>query len=139
MRFKQQASKASIPQVNLVPMMDVLMSVLIFFIVTSTVFTGQQLGSIQVPVGGKGVKSETLEPLVVGIDRNGKLLIANQEVTITELTKQMEAYLAKKPGGEVVVKADKELAYEKVTQLLKKMSKIGGDRILLAIEKNSKK
>lgn len=136
MNFKQRQKKASIPQVNLVPMMDVLMSVLIFFIVTTTVFTGQRLGNIEIPGVGGGSRPETVDPLIVGLDRQGNLIIDNQTVEQSELVARMETYLSQNPEGTIVVKADRQLPYRQVTQRLKEMAAVGGDRVLLAVEKN---
>ncbi|MEM6424137.1 MAG: biopolymer transporter ExbD, partial [Cyanobacteria bacterium P01_D01_bin.128] len=43
MRSRKQRPASRVPEVNLVPMMDVLMTVLTFFIIISMSLTGQQL------------------------------------------------------------------------------------------------
>ncbi|MBE9117144.1 biopolymer transporter ExbD [Lusitaniella coriacea LEGE 07157] len=136
MRFRNRQT-SSVPEVNLVPMMDVLMSVLTFFIITSMTLTGQRLGNINLPNAGSGggAIQEKVQPLVVGLDKEGAILIDNQAISEAELAEEMQAYLAEKPDGKIVVKADRVLAYKDITQLLKKMAAIGGDRVSLAIQK----
>ncbi|MGD2183351.1 ExbD/TolR family protein [Lusitaniella coriacea] len=136
MRFRNRQTP-SVPEVNLVPMMDVLMSVLTFFIITSMTLTGQRLGNINLPSAGSGggAIQEKVQPLVVGLDKEGTILIDNQAISEAELAEEMQAYLAEKPDGKIVVKADRALAYKDITQLLKKMAAIGGDRVSLAIQK----
>lgn len=130
------------PEVNLVPMMDVLMSVLTFFVLTSMTLTGQRIGSIDLP-GLSGAELDTSgekiqkveELLVVGLNRQGEILLDNQVISVPQLSEKMQAFLTQNPQGSVVLKADRELPYEEVVKLLKEMSKIGGSNVSLAIER----
>lgn len=143
MRFQRQHSSSSVPEVNLVPMMDVLMSVLIFFIITATVFTGQKLGNVELPEVEGSVaqarqdKQNQIEPLIIGINREGQIILAGKKIEEAELEDKMQSYLGQNPDGRIIVKADRKLPYQQVTQLLQKMGEIGGDRVLLALQKNN--
>jgi biopolymer transport protein ExbD len=75
-----------------------------------------------------------VEPLVVGINRQGQVLLNNQAITDTQLAQQVTDYLNKHPKGSVVLKADKGLQYEKVVQVLGTLQEIGSDRVSLAVE-----
>ena len=130
------------PEVNLVPMMDVLMSVLTFFVLTSMTLTGQRIGSINLPslsgaeLDTSGEKIQKVEELlVVGLNRQGEILLDNQVISVPQLSEKMQAFLTQNPQGSVVLKADRELPYEEVVKLLKEMSKIGGSNVSLAIER----
>jgi biopolymer transport protein ExbD len=137
MRFKNQQRGSSIPEVNLVPMMDVMMSVLTFFIITSMTLTGQRLTNVNLPgAGAGGSEQEAQEPLVVGLNRQREILLDNKAVNETQLAEKMQAYLAQNPEGSMVLKADRELPYEEVEKVLKQMGKIGGSRVSLAIERS---
>ena len=133
MRFRRQLDSS--PEVNLVPMMDVLMSVLTFFIITSMTLTGQRLGDIALPEAGGGVETDETDPLIVGLTKSGEILIRNQLVSEDEMAQQMQSYLLTNPSGTMIVKADRELVYQEVSQLLQKMAQIGGERVSLAIER----
>lgn len=125
------------PQINLVPMLDVLMSVLTFFILTSMVLTGQRLSDIILPGTQSGAKQKEEKPLIIGLDKQGKIAIEdNKAASPADLEKTMNAYLEKNPGGTVILKADRELSYQNVDRLLKEMAKIGGENVSLAIERN---
>lgn len=136
MRFKKQQG-SSIPEVNLVPLMDVLMSVLTFFIITSMSLTSQRLGNINLPGAGAGVSEQKIpEQLIVGLDKQGKLLLKDKTITNAELAKEMGSFLAENPEGAVVLKADRELPYQEVVKVLKEMGKLGGDRVSLSITRS---
>jgi biopolymer transport protein ExbD len=137
MRFKNKYKDSRIAELNLVPLMDVLMTVLTFFIIVSMTLTSQQGGlDIELPTteAEAGVsKQKTPDPLFIGIDKDGKILMLNQTVTKEKMAQEIQAYLAAKPEGAVILKADRKLTYEKVIEILGDMKDIGGDRVSLAI------
>ncbi|WP_199303222.1 biopolymer transporter ExbD [Oscillatoria sp. FACHB-1406] len=124
------------PQINLVPMLDVLMSVLTFFILTSMAMTGQKLGDILLPGTESGAKAKEEKPLVIGLQKDGKVLLeGNPQAGQADIEKAMKAYIEKNKDGTVILKADRELSYQEVDNLLKRMMKIGGGNVSLAIER----
>lgn len=137
MQFRTKRKGSLVPEVNLVPMMDVLMSVLTFFIITSMTLTSQRLGNISLPGAEAGVNEQkAAKQLVVGLNKQGQILLDNKTTTRVQLAIKMRSFLQENPQGVVVLKADRDLAYQDVMQLLKEMGDIGGDRVSLSITKN---
>lgn len=137
MRFSRRNSASKIPEVNLVPMMDVLMTVLTFFIIISMTLTGQGIIGVDLPEAeqsGSGAGEDEVAPLVVGLNRDGEILLAEQTLTLAELNAEVISYLNENPAGTVRIKADRALQYEAVENLLSALQDIGGNRISLAIE-----
>ena len=136
MRFKSQQKSSQMPEVNLVPMMDVIMTILTFFIIVSMTLTNQQnVINVTLPSAGNGLSEQkTPEPLVVTINQQKQLFLGKQPISEAQLAEPMKAYLQQHPQGAVVLNADRKLPYEQVVQLLGKMRDIGGDRVSLAIE-----
>jgi biopolymer transport protein ExbD len=131
-----------ISELNLVPMMDVLMAVLTFFIVISmTLSAGQNVLGVRLPETDDGTtpvaKVKAPEPLIVGLKPQGQLVIANKPVDATQLEVQLTQYFKKSPKGFVVLQADGRLSYEKVAKVLGQIRDIGGDRVALAVDKES--
>lgn len=138
LKSRFRASKSQMPEINLVPMMDVLMTILTFFIIISMTLTAQQQAvNINLPSTNAGANElKTPDPLVVGLTKQGRIAIANNPVTEAQLSQKMQAYLQTNPNGAVVLKADRQLSYEQVVQVLGKMRDVGGDRVSLAIDRN---
>jgi biopolymer transport protein ExbD len=135
MRFKSQQQSNQLPEVNLVPMMDVVMTILTFFIIVSMTLTRFESVDVPLPSADAGTSSEQpVEPLVIGLNRQGQAVISNAPVTDAQMAEQVVDYLNKNPKGVVVLKADKSLAYEKVVQLLGTLRDVGGDRVSLAVD-----
>lgn len=137
---RRRQLNSQIPEVNLVPMMDVLMTVLTFFIIISMSLTGQQLLNVRLPqsVEGDGAVEETqiaqIDALVVGLDRDGQTILDNEPVNFNQLSQQVRSYFAQNPNGKLVLKADRELTYSQVSGLLTDLRAIGGNRVSLAVE-----
>ncbi len=143
MRFKTQQKNSQPVDVNLVPMMDVLMTILTFFILVSMTLTGQQnaleviLPSTQ--AGTTEVKAP--DPMIVVLNTQGQIAVQTDtsqtnSVTETELAQQMQSYLTQNPQGVVLLKADRKVSYEQLAKLLGTMQQVGGERVSLAIESN---
>ncbi|NCJ07344.1 biopolymer transporter ExbD [Synechococcales cyanobacterium C] len=133
MRFKKQSSP--LPEVNLVPMMDVLMTILTFFIIISMTLTSQQTLNINLPGVGSGSSAQNQpDPLVIGLNGQRQILLEGRIVNEAQLADQMLALWQRHPDRPVILKADKQLDYREVAQLLKRLRDLGGDRVSLAIE-----
>lgn len=141
MRFKQRDEQSGIPELNLVPMLDVLMTVLTFFIIVSMTLNGQQLLKVRLPGAGTGV-DESGQPvttiktkaLIIGLNENNELLLDNHVSDLGELSQRMRKFLAENPEGIVILKADRELPYEQVAKTLLDLRNIGGERVSLAVQ-----
>jgi biopolymer transport protein ExbD len=127
-------------EINLIPMMDVLMAVLTFFIVISmTLSTGQNVIGVNLPRTDNGAKSSAKdakapEPLMVGMNKQGQIMLKNKPVEAAQLDTELQAYFQKSPEGVVVFQADKTLTYEKLAKVLGQIRAIGGDRVALAVD-----
>jgi biopolymer transport protein ExbD len=141
MRLKRRNHHTPVTEVNLIPMMDVLLTVLTFFIIISmTLSTGQNVLGVNLPKTQDGSTqstpdSKTPDPLTVGINPKGEVVIANKTIEPAQLQSMVKAYFDKSPQGFVVLQADRTLAYEKITKVLGQVRAVGGDRVALAIDK----
>jgi len=125
------------PEVNLVPMMDVLMTILTFFIIIAMTLTTQQTVNVTLPSANAGaVELKESDPLIIGLNLQGEILLDSKTVSQAELSQRMQSYLTQNPKGAVILKAADKIPYEQVVKLLGTMRDVGGDRVSLAIEAN---
>ncbi|NJL84813.1 MAG: biopolymer transporter ExbD [Leptolyngbyaceae cyanobacterium SM1_1_3] len=140
MGFSKKRPGSQIPEVNLIPMMDVLMTVLTFFIIISMTLTGQQVVNVDLPEsitqGPEDAKLPAAEsqPLVVGLSQNNQIILDDEAVNLTQLAQQVRAYGAENPDGQIILKADKTLPYSQVAKLLNDIRDMGANRVSLAVE-----
>ncbi len=138
MPLKNRNRDSQVPEVNLVPMMDVLMTVLTFFIIISMTMSGQAILGIQLPE----VESEDIEDvvaelpdetLIIGLTPTGELVLEDQTLSVEEVSDRVLAYLSESDERAVILKADRDLTYEDVAEILAALRDVGGDRIYLGI------
>lgn len=144
MKFKSQNRSSQMPEVNLIPMMDVIMTILTFFIIVSMTLTNST-GSVKVQLPGSGQGSSSaddkkVDPQVIKIDAQGKLYLVgsgagSQEIPVTleQIEPQVRTYLQQNAKGMVLINADRTLPYDNVIQILMKLKAVGGDRVSLGV------
>lgn len=123
------------PEPNLVPMMDVVLTVLMFFIVLSMAPKAKMIKNVALPSADRGKVEEVMpNPMIIGINKQGQNLVDNQPIDDLALANKVVEYLNNNAKGAVVLKADKALPYEKVVKTLGLLRDVGGDRVSLALE-----
>lgn len=137
----RRRSPSRIPQVNLVPMMDVLMTVLIFFVIISMGLTGIQVNGVILPrsvdstdqaLTPQGTESQ---PLVIGLTAEKALVLEGEPTDLNQLAPVIQAYFADNPDGSLLLKADRSLPYRDIATLLSELRRVGGRRVSLAVDK----
>jgi biopolymer transport protein ExbD len=138
MRSRLKEKSSQMPELNLVPMMDVIMTILTFFIIVSMTLTNQQrVLNVNLPsTNAAGSTAKSPESMVIGLNTQNQIIFREKPIAETELAQQMQDYLTKNPQGAVLLKADRKVPYEQLAKLLGTMQKIGGERVSLAIETN---
>lgn len=136
MRFRQRED-TGIPEIDLIPMLTVMMGVLAFFVVISVSLGSEQQIEVDLPPERRESPppADALsDPFIVEIDATGQRLLNGSPLPPEQLAQQIRAYLARNPERTVYLVPSKDLPYEQVMQFLGEMRAIGGDRISLALE-----
>lgn len=135
MRFKQQQS-SKLPQVDLIPMLNVMMGILAFFVMITMTLGSEKLIEVQLPAEQQDDSPPPLpaDPFIVQLVGENQVQLNGQPVEVEALEGQMEAYLSRNPDNIVFLLPNQDLPYEQVMQFLGEMRLVGGDRVSLAIE-----
>ncbi len=129
-----------IPEVNLVPMMDVLMTVLIFFVVISMGLTGVQINGVILPRSVSNTdeqitdNTDEAKPFVIGLTAQKELILDGETVQLRNLSPRLKTYFQENPNGSIMLKADRTLPYDDIANLLDELRGIGGRQVSLAVE-----
>lgn len=135
MRFKSKAAPPP-PQVDLIPMLTVMMGILAFFVVVTLTLGSEKLIDVQLPAEQPDAAPPSLpaDPFIVQLVGENQVQLNGQPVEVDALKGQMEAYLSRNPDNIVFLLPDQDLPYEQVMQFLGEMRSVGGSRVSLAIE-----
>lgn len=117
-------------EINVTPMADVIVVLLIIFMITVPALSNDP--SVTLPDAINGGKQET-EKLVVTLDRDGDVRIGNREVTEPELLGRLQAGLLELSEADriVYVRADEALPYSQVERVLDLSRQAGAEQVAL--------
>ena len=117
MAFKTQESQETMSEINVTPLVDVMLVLVIILIVTAPLVT--QSVHVNLPKTVTTTPDTKDEPLQVSIDAAG--VIKLNETTYADfnaLEKALKDELAKNPEAAVQLHADQTVVYEKVAKLM---------------------
>lgn len=136
MRFAQRES--IIPEINLIPMLNVMMGILAFFVMITMTLSKQKSLEVQLPQEASGQSEIQLSDLknqfVVELDEKGQASQDKQPISNQALQTEIRQYLQENSEGNVFLKPDPKLSYETMMQKLDLMRAAGGERVSLIIE-----
>jgi len=132
-----QNNPAEEVQIQIIPLIDVVFCILVFFILASLQFTRQQSINIDLPQANtatSGVQPDTQrEILPVTIDAVGQIYVEKNPVQREQLGGILKNYLTENPKGTLVLYASRSATYNDVIEILDLLRQVGGDRVSLAI------
>ena len=133
MTFDQGSSgRGSISDINVTPLVDVMLVLLIIFMVTAPIL--QQGVSVDLPKVSAGPLTGQEEQLVVNVAKGGGLYLNDTAMTLDQLTGKLRAIAAARPDRQVYVRADQAVPYGQVMQVMGALHDAGLVRVGLVTE-----
>lgn len=112
---------------NVVPLVDVMLVLLVIFIVTAPLLT--HAVKIDLPKASSSANITKPEHIEFGIREDGSLFWSGDQVALDALSARFAQEAAKQPQPEVHIRADRHAHYEKVAQVMALAAKAGLVRI----------
>ncbi len=117
MAFKTQDSGDAMSEINVTPLVDVMLVLVIILLVTAPLLT--QSVHVKLPKTVTTTPDVKDEPLQVGIDAAGAVTLNKTPYAdLAALEKALKDEVAKNPETKVQLFADKAVVYEKVAKLM---------------------
>ena len=114
-------------EMNVVPLVDVMLVLLVIFIVTAPLLT--HAVKIDLPKASSSVNITKPERIDFGIREDGSLFWSGEPVAMAVLPQRFAAEARKQPQPELHIRADRHVYYEKVAQVMALAAKAGMVRI----------
>jgi biopolymer transport protein ExbD len=125
--FDSSKGAAPMAEINMVPLIDVMLVLLVIFIITAPLLT--QAVKLELPKATSQVNDLKPEKIDFAIDAAGALYWNGETVTRAEAQQRFAAAGAKSAQPEVHLRADQGVAYRYVAQTLADSSKAGLTKI----------
>jgi biopolymer transport protein ExbD len=135
MRFRARAFREE-PEINFIPLIDVLLVILIFLIVTTT-YTRQSELQINLPTADSAKAPDRTDQIDIAIDATGNYVVNRTAVTYS--TRDALAGELKRAAGEtkdpvIVISADAQASHQSVIRVMEAAQFAGYGRITFAIQ-----
>ena len=131
---RRRGRKPVMAEINVTPMVDVMLVLLIIFMVSAPLLT------VGVPLDLPQTQAKSLEqdktPLQLSVDIKGKIFINDTEVSMAELIPKLKAITDARGGMDerIYMRADKKADYGTVAKVMGQLSGAGFKRLALVTE-----
>jgi biopolymer transport protein TolR len=122
-------------EINVTPMVDVMLVLLIIFMVSAPLLT------VGVPIDLPQTQAASLdaadkEPLAVSVNTKGQVFLQNSEVQLDELVPKLRAITEARGGNDerIYVRGDRSVDYGTVMRVMGRLSVAGFRRVALVTE-----
>ena len=123
------------PEINLVPLIDVILVLIIFFVVTAT-FDARSVLKLQLPKAtGEPAAADSQRPLAVLINADGRYFVDDREV-LRDDVESLKATLAEVAGSDrnrkVLLRADARTPHQAVVTAYDALGQLGFREVMIA-------
>jgi biopolymer transport protein TolR len=122
-----QRNGATIAQINVTPLVDVMLVLLVIFMVTAPII--QQGVQVNLPAARSSAIPGTEEHLVVTVAKNGRIYLNDNVMTPSELGAKLRAIVKSQPSKQVYLRADQDVRYGLVMQTIAEIKQAGIERL----------
>ena len=114
--FNDNGQQGPMADINVTPMVDVMLVLLVIFIITAPLFT--HAIKLDLPSAQSQPAPEKPETITLAINAEGKLFWNNNPVGMDQLASRFATESQKKPLPELQLRADKSTRYEVIAQVM---------------------
>lgn len=124
------------PGIQLAPLVDVLLLLLIFFLLTWNAARNENELDVKVPKASAAKEnSQPLGPVVVNIKTDGNLVVNRRPLSASELSELLKSLVQLSPEQAVVIRGDEAGAYKNVIGVLNICTEAGITNVAFATAK----
>jgi biopolymer transport protein TolR len=127
MDASSQRDSTAIAQINVTPLVDVMLVLLVIFMVTAPII--QQGVQVNLPQAKAGAIAGTEEMLIVTISKNGKVYLNDNPMSLPELGDKLRAIRKLQADKQVYLRADQDVRYGLVINTIAEIKQAGIERL----------
>ena len=131
-RSRGRARRAPMSEINVTPLVDVMLVLLIIFMITAPLLVAGV--PVDLPESRAGALDQQATPVQIALDRNGGIFIDDVAVTNAQLPGRLAAIAAEPAppeGRRIYLRADRSLDYGRVMRVMGELNRAGLNRVAL--------
>jgi biopolymer transport protein ExbD/biopolymer transport protein TolR len=126
-RLERNAGATPIADINMTPLIDVMLVLLVIFMITAPLMTSSL--RLELPKSDAAQPSDTPQFVTVAIDQDGSVLFDGETVDAAALAARIGAAARANAQTEVQLRADRRVPYGRVAELIGVVQKAGLNRV----------
>lgn len=123
MSFSSSDGDDVLSEINVTPLVDVMLVLLVAFIVTAPVMTNAI--SVNLPKTVATKPTEQLKPVTLSIDAKGDVYVDKDQVPLTELESKLKTIYQQRPEQVFHLSSDDEVNYGSVAKVMAVVERVG--------------
>jgi len=126
-RLERTPGAQPMSDINMTPLIDVMLVLLVIFMITAPLMTSSL--KLDLPKTDAAQPSDTPQFIAVALDRDGHYFFGDEVVDAAAFASRVAAAARRNPQTEVQLRADRNVAYGRVAELIGIVQKAGLTRI----------
>lgn len=122
------------PRIEIIPMIDVIFFLLVFFLLFSTLKTAQTGVEVELPRTVNMGQTEQ-NTIVISITKEKRVYFGQDSVGLEELERKVSRELQRDPGSRFVVKPDAAVSYDELVKVMDVLAGAGVKQPLLGVDR----
>ena len=123
---------APLAEINVTPMVDVMLVLLVIFMVTAPLLT---VGvPLDLPKTRAATIAEPKPPVILSLNREGEVFIANERIELGDLDQRLAELATEDPSRIVYVRGDQTIRYAQLMDALGRVNRAGFAKVSLVAE-----
>ncbi len=131
-RLTRPQGQRPFSDINMTPLIDVMLVLLIIFMVTAPLLTSRL--PLDLPKADAPAAATPPAALQVALRADGRVYLDEQESTLAALASRAAAVARQRPDTEVQLRADQSVAYGRVAELIGVIQQAGLQRVAFVTE-----
>ncbi|MDZ8053641.1 MAG: ExbD/TolR family protein [Aulosira sp. ZfuVER01] len=123
------------PQINIVPMIDVIFAILTFFIMSTLFLTRSESLPVNLPKAATAKQQQIPTKITITVDDKGIVSLNRQPTTIDALTEQVRSLVGANPEALVIINADENIGHGQVVAVMDRVRQVKGAKLAIATQK----
>jgi biopolymer transport protein ExbD len=119
-------------EINITPMVDVMLVLLVIFMVTAPMLSSGV--TVKLPQARAAIPLNAPKAIVIGVSKNGALHLGANEISEGELIAALQMEIGEERDRPIHLRGDKEVAYGAIVAVLDKLASNGFTRIAIVAD-----
>lgn len=129
---KHSKKRRIVSDINITPFVDVLLVLLIIFMVAAPMMTSSI--NVELPKGAASPTNEKVQPISISVKSDGSIFLQEEVIKLNALPSRLLELTGNNLSNKIYVRADKNLDYGRVMEIVRTVGVAGFNQVVLATE-----